>query len=210
MYQIIHVDESYFILIKHSVNTKWQSNKRSLWDLKFTNKHSKPICPLRTSNWTDFKTPKLSPNWQSSPVTPKLAPPGLQNELQSDTTSINYPALTHSKTDSDFGLLMAFLFDQIFLDLKPKMASKCIKFYITSKHSHNIKHQKCIDLGQFNKESSIYMSAKKVYLERLQAKSIVDLHLQLVSYQFLSTFKSILGSILHPKALQKLFQSALG
>ena len=71
---------------------------------------------------------------------PKLAPSGLQNGSQSDTTSIKYPSLIQSKTDSDFGFLMTFPFHQISLDLEPNMASKCIKLYITLKHSSNNKH----------------------------------------------------------------------
>ena len=62
------------------------------------------------------------------PVTPKFAPSGFQNESQSNTKSIKYPSLIHTKTDSEFGLLMTFPFHLISLDLIAQMPFKCVKF----------------------------------------------------------------------------------
>ena len=105
MYWIIHVDESYIILIKHSVTTKCQSDNRSLWNLKFPQKHSKPICPLETSNWTDFETPKPLPNWPlvtyNSKTCSLWAPKWASKWYKID------------KADSDFGLRMTFPVHQI-------------------------------------------------------------------------------------------------
>ena len=81
------------------------------------------------------------------------------------------------------------------------MAPTCIKLYITSKHSNDITPQQCIVCYQYEKDAIMYMSAKQVLLERLT--TIVDLHLQLLSYQLLVTFRSVLGSIVHPRLLQK-------
>ena len=154
----MHGDESYIILGKHNVSTIWQRNNRSLWHLKFSQKPSKPICPLETSKCIDFKTPNCLQIGSRSPVTPKLPPSGFQNEPQSDTKSIKYPSLIQSKTDSDFGLLMTLSFQQISLDLEVQMPSTCIKFNLTTKHSSNNKHQKCIGFYKWKQASSVYMS----------------------------------------------------
>ena len=109
-------------------------------------------------------------------ITPKLSPSGLQNEPQSDTKSIKYQPLIHSKTDSDFRLLMTLTFHQFSLDLEAYMALTCVKCCLTSKHSSNIKHQNCIVFYQSNKASCIYISVKQVVLESLKPKSKQDLH----------------------------------
>ena len=83
------------------------------------------------------------------PITPKLVPSGFQNGPQSDTKPIKYPPLILSKTDSDFGLLITFPFQQISLDFIAQMLSKCVKFQLTLKQSSNNKHQTHIDLYQW-------------------------------------------------------------
>ena len=129
--------------------------------LNFQKSPRRPFVILRPQIGLNLRLQNCLQTYSQGAVTPKLAPSGLLNEPQSDTKSIKYPPLIHTKTDSDFGLLMTVICHQISLDLEAKMASKCMQLYLSAKHSNNIKHQKCMELYQSNKDLSMYMLVKK-------------------------------------------------
>ena len=78
------------------------------------------------------------------PTTLKLYPFGVQNEYQIDTKSIKYATLTHSKTNSDFELILTFLLHQNLIAFETRMGSTCVKSYVTSKHCNHKTHSKYI------------------------------------------------------------------
>lgn len=149
---------------------------------------------LRPQIWLILELQNCLQIYSRGLVTLELATSGFQNGSQIDTKSITYPPLIHSKTNSDFGLRMTFLFRHFFLDLEHTMASKYIKSYITSKHASNKIHQQCIGVYQFYKESSMYMSATKVLLEQLNTKSKVDFYVHLIFCHFGIPFGSMLDA----------------
>ena len=148
-----------FIPRKHTVNTMWHLNNNSLWQLKFPKKTSQPICHLETSNWTESKTPRQPPNWQSRRYNSKTCslwtPKWASKWYKIDKVSTTYPFQNGLWLRSPNDLP----FSSHFLRFGSQNSPTCIKFYLTPKHSNNTEHQQYIEFYRFNIDSSIYMTA---------------------------------------------------